>query len=334
MKNTLCVLVFLLAASAAAGDYVVGYGDTLWDISIWFYGTPEKWEEILAANPEVRGVEYLVPGMTLYIPNAATDYTAQSSAGISEIPAGAIVIRSSEPILSRLQRESAGFVIYSPLDPVGYIVSTNAEEEGVYRHLTALPGDLVELDTGSSDGILEGHVFHILRPGERVTDPETDAEGTITRVAGVCRVIQTTPATSVALVEHGYIPVKEGDAVVPYVQSEDIRIENTPDVDALSVWVLGFRDLDRECAYTYDVVYLSGGDQLGISPGDVFTAYAHGEQLRDHNGNWVTTADIPVADLVVLTTEARSSAAMIVSSRTADLIEAGDRLYLSGSQID
>lgn len=334
MKNILCVLIFLIAASATAGDYVVGYGDTLWDISTWFYGTPEMWEEILAANPEIQGVECLVPGMTLYIPNAATNYTTSNTATSAGIPAGAIVIRSSEPILSRLQRESAGFISYAPLDAVGYIIATNAEEEGVYRQLTALPGDLVEIDSGSNHGVLEGHVFHILRPGEEVTDPESSADGVITRVAGVCRVIQTTPTTAVAVLEHGYLPVKEGDAVVPYVQLQDIRIENTPNIDALGVWVMGFRDIDRICAYTYDVVYLSGGDQIGISPGDVFTAYALGEQVRDHNGNWITTADIPVSDLVVLTTEARSCAAMIVSTRTADLIEAGDRLYLSGSQID
>lgn len=335
MKKALYPLMaVLITSSAAAGIYEVGYGDTLWDISTWFYGTPEKWQDILEANPDIRGVEYLVPGMMLQIPDVETGYSSSGISHSMEIPAGAVIIRSSEAILSRLQREGAGFVTYTPLDPLGYVIETNAEEEGVYRHLTALPGDLVEIDIGSSDGIEEGRVFHLLRPGEEVEDPDTGNEGRIVRVSGVCSVIYTTPSTSIAKVEHCYLPVIAGDVVVPYQAAGDIRINNEPSLDRGSLWVLGFRDPDRNCGYTYDVTYLSAGDQQGIQPGDVFTAYTASDQVRDEYGNWISTAELPIADLVILTTEARSSAALIVSSRTANLIETGDRLFLTKSQTD
>lgn len=335
MKKTLLVTMALLAAASQAGVYEVGYGDTLWDIATWFYGNPHKWTQILEANPDLRGAEYLVPGMVLVIPDVSTgNSTSGTSTYTAEMPAGAIVIRSSEPILSRLQREGAGFVTYAPLSPAGYILETNAEEEGVYRRLRALPGDIVEIDTGSGDGIEVDRVFHILRRGEEVRDPETGNRGRIVRVAGVCRVISTTPSTSIAKIEHGYLPVEAGDMVVPYRSAGDVMVNNEPDVDRGSLWVLGFRDPDRNTGYTYDVVYLSAGDQQGLQPGDVFTAYAAGTQVRDVNDEWVTTAEIPIADLVVLTTESRSCAAMIVSSRTPNLIEAGNRLYLTRSQVD
>ncbi len=182
MKNLLFVPVLILAASAVAGEYVVGYGDTLWDISNWFYGTPEKWEDILQANPELEGVEYLVPGMRLYIP----EYGSSAASAHSSIPEGAVVIRSSESILSRLQQESSGFISYTPLNSIGYIIATNAEEEGVYRRLTALPGDMVEIDAGSLEGVEEGQIFHLVREGEEVTDPESGRRGTIYRTSGVC----------------------------------------------------------------------------------------------------------------------------------------------------
>ncbi len=335
MKNTLLVTLALLAAASQAGVYEVGYGDTLWDIASWFYGNPLKWTQILEANPDLRGAEYLVPGMVLVIPDVATGSSASgTSTYTAEMPAGAIVIRSSEPILSRLQREGAGFVTYAPLDPLGHILETNAEEEGVYRRLRALPGDIVEIDTGSGDGIEVDRVFHILRRGEEVRDPETGSRGSIVRVAGVCRVISTTHSTSIAKIEHGYLPVEAGDMVVPYRSAGDVLVNNEPDVDRGSLWVLGFRDPDRSTGYTYDVVYLSAGDQQGLQPGDVFTAYSAGTQVRDVEDEWVTTAELPIADLVVLTTESRSCAAMIVSSRTPNLIEAGNRLYLTRSQVD
>lgn len=325
----------LIAAASQAGVYEVGYGDTLWDISTWFYGTPQKWPDILEANPDVRGAEYLIPGMILMIPDAQTGYTDSGYGTYStEIPAGAVIIRSSESILSRLQREAAGYVTYEPFSPLGHIIETNAEEEGVYRHLTAIPGDILELDIGAGEGIEEGRAFHILRSGETVEDPETGNRGTIIRVAGVCRVTHTTPSTSIAKLEHCYLPVTAGDAVVPYQAAGDIRINNEPSTDHGSLWVLGFRDPDRSQGYTYDVVYLSAGDQQGIKPGDVFTSYASGEQRRDADGNWISTADLPIADLVVLTTESRTCAAMIVSSRTPNLIGTGDRLFLTRSQTD
>ncbi len=335
MKYTIMLFALLVTVSGAS-EYVVGYGDTLSDISVHYYGTWEKWVDILAANPNLQGAEYLVPGMVLQIPNTtgAIASTAGSSQYITEIPAGAVLIRSSEPILSRLQRESAGFVSYSDLRPEGYILATNPEEEGVYRHLTALPGDLIELDFGADDGVEIGRVYHILRKCEEVEDPETGAKGHIIRVAGVCQIESATPSTSIAKIQHGYLTVLEGDMLVPYQAASDIHIQNEPGVDRGLLWVLGFRDPDRNCAYTYDVVYLSAGSSQGINPGDVFTAYTASEHVRDVNDQSVYTAEIPIAEVVVLTTEANSCAAMIVSTRTANLIELGDKLYLSQSQVD
>ncbi|MCK5131101.1 MAG: LysM peptidoglycan-binding domain-containing protein [Candidatus Sabulitectum sp.] len=329
------LLFALLATASVASEYVVGYGDTLSDISVHYYGTWEKWVDILEANPDLRGAEYLVPGMVLRIPDV-TGVTSVSGSTryVTEIPAGAVLIRSSEPILSRIQRESAGFISYSALNPLGYVLATNAEEEGIYRHLTALPGDLLELDFGADQGVEVGKVYHILRKCEEIEDPETGDKGHVIRVAGVCQVESITPSTSIAKVQHGYLLIAEGDCLVPYQAAGDIWIQNEPGVDRGLLWVLGFRDPDRNCAYTYDVIYLSAGSSQGITPGDVFTAYSASEQVEDANDQLVYTAEIPIADVVVLTAEARSCAALIVSTRTANLIELGDKLYLSRSQVD
>lgn len=332
-------VLFLMCFTAVivAGEYVVGYGDTLSEISVHFYGTYEKWVDILSANPDLRGAEYLVPGMVLQIPDidVSLSYNSSGSNNYStEVPAGAIVIRSSAPIISRLQRESAGFVTYTPIVYKGYILATNPEEEGVYRNLTALPGDLVEFDFGANDGVEVGKVYHILRSCESVEDPETGDTGRIIRVAGVCQVESVRPSTSIAKIQHGYLPVIEGDMLVPYQAAGDVYINNQPGVDRGLLWVLGFRDSDRDCAYTYDVVYLSAGSSQGINPGDVFTAYTASEQVESIEDGYIATAEIPIADVVVLTTESNTCAAMIVSTRTANLVEIGDRLYLTRSQVE
>jgi len=248
------------------------------------------------------------------------------------VPTSAIVNRSSEPILSRLQREGAGMVSFDGLTPLGRVIQVNTEEERENRFEMGLPGDMLEIDFGSDRGVEAGQVFHIMREGETVTDPFTDDRGRVYRVAGVCSVLETTPATSIVKLEHGYLAVREGDLVTPYRASGEVYINNEPVVGNTAVYVLALKNPDNRNAYAFDVIYINAGTEAGFSPGDVFSAYSYGEQYEMAGGADILTADIPIADVVILTTERRSAAAMVVSNRSATLITPGDRLYLVRSQ--
>ena len=328
------LLAFTAFVGSNAGQYVVGFGDTLWELSLHFYGTPLRWEEILAANPHVSSPQSLVPGMVLLIPGEVltgvssgygSDYTIS-------IPTSAVMNRSSEPILSRLQREGAGMVSFDGITYLGTILQVNTEEESRFRFAQGLPGDLLEIDFGSSDGVMPGQVYQIIREGETVTDPLTDDEGVVYRVAGVCSVVETTPATAIVVLEHGYLAVREGDLVIPYSAGGDVFINNEPAVGTTTVHVLALKNPDNRSAYAFDVVYINAGREAGLEPGDVFSAYTYGELFETGDNETIVSADIPVADIVILTTERRSAAAMVVSNRSAMLVSPGDRLYLVRSQ--
>lgn len=332
MKIAVLLAIAALTASTA-GEYVVGFGDTLWELSLHFYGTPLRWEEILAANPHVPDPQSLVPGMLLSIPGiTSSGITYSPGVHTVNIPTSAIVNRSSEPILSRLQREGAGMVSFDGLTPLGRVIQVNTEEELENRFKMGLPGDLLEIDFGSERGVESGQVFHIVREGEAVTDPLTGDRGRVYRVAGVCSVLETTSATSVVKLEHGYLAVREGDLVIPYRASGEVYINNEPAVGNTVVHVLALKNPDNRNAYAFDVVYINAGTEAGFNPGDVFSAYSYGEQYEQPGGTDILTADIPVADIVILTTERRSAAAMIVCNRSAKLVAPGDRLYLVRSQ--
>ncbi len=56
-------------AAAAPRSHTIAAGDTLSSISLRYYGTTTRWQEILAANSDVlRGSTSLVAGRTLRIP--------------------------------------------------------------------------------------------------------------------------------------------------------------------------------------------------------------------------------------------------------------------------
>ncbi len=327
------VLLVIMAVSAMAGTYLVGYGDTLWDLSLHFYGTPLRWEEILAANPQIGGPEQLCPGMLINIPGALNSTGGYGpEVRTVSIPASTVVNWSSEPILSRLQREGAGMVAFDPVAPLGRVVQVNTEEDARFRFDSGLPGDMLEIDYGSSQGAAPGQVLRIFREGEEVRDPSTGGRGRVYRAAGVCSVIETRPSTAVVQLEHGYLAVREGDLVFPYRASEEVLINNEPSTRDFSVHVLALKNPDTRRAYVFDVVYINAGAEAGIRPGDVFSAFTCGERYDVGDHEVIITADLPVADLVILTTERLSASAMVVSNRSALLISPGDILWLTKSQ--
>jgi len=330
----LAAMLLLIAAPVINGaTHIIGYGDTLWDLSIHYYGTPDLWVNILNANEHVEDQYSLIPGQVLLIPGISRGMVYTSGSSTSTI---GYYNASAEALLSRLQIETAGMVAVNPVVPLGYVLTVNAEEEGFYRNEVAIPGDLLEIDLGADAGVVTGNVYHILEPGEFVDNPETGRElGQVMRVAGVCRVIGTTPSTSIVKLEHAYIPIVENDLIVPYRAAEDIIVNNVPVISELEVNVLAFRNKELLDAYTFNVIYLDCGTNDGVSPGDVFSAYKYGRTMYAPGGRRVIeTADIPIADVVILSTELTTCAALVALSRTANLIQPGDALHLASSQLD
>jgi phage tail protein X len=328
--------VLALAAStatAAVSSYVVGYGDTLSDIALQFYGDAEYWDEILAANTWLSSPEALQPGMQLILPDIAGAYRPSSSEVYTQTYVQAPTLLATAPILSRIRLEEAGFIGVDPVPAIARIVGVNVEEPADLANDDAYAGDLVEFDLGSAGGVTEGEIFRILSPGETVVNPETGSElGPVMRVAGICRVVGVTSSTSVALLEQSSQATRAGDLVEAYVPAVGIPVNNSPTADDISVWVVALQDSDAVDAYAFDVIYLNRGSESGLRSGDVFQAFKYGTTATGLEGDIVETADIPIAEVVILSVQRTTCSAIASLNRTSDLLVVGDRLHLSRRQ--
>ncbi len=329
IASALGLLLAPVAAEAENYEYMVGYGDTLWDLAVRFYGDPQRWEEILQANPELSGPGSLQPGETIVIPGAEGGI-AQSSESMVNYSTVTVPNRAANvPMLSRLRIETAGWVATDPLDPRGYVVEVDAEEASSQRRQIAIMGDLVELDMGTDEGVEPGSVFQLLREAEMVNDPETGSHfGQVIRVVGVCRVLESHAETSVAKLEHAYLPVEVGDVVAPYEPAGDVSINPQPVVSDMTAYVVGLRKPEFRDAFPYDVVYIDRGSSDNLSVGDMFAAYEYGESVVTPAGETVETADIPVVEMVILSTRPQSSSVLISGSLNSDLVQVGERIHL------
>ncbi len=332
----LSVLILLIGAafslSAAAGTHYVRQGDTLWDLSMHYYNTPFRWMDILNANPLLEGVEYLQPGDELIIP-----VLSGLSISLQDDYSGIYTTSgtSSRPLLSRLTLETSGMVTNDPPDAVSYIIAIDVEEdESTIIGSAALPGDLVAIDIGYDQGVQIDRVYKIYQIGEEVRHPQTGILlGNVIRVAGVCRVIDVSTSSSVALIEHAYITVHTGDYLVPYTSSAAVPVAGSEVVADIDAYVLAFRNSDLERAYSYDVIYIDRGTDDGLEPGDIFNMYEYGHAVLSPSGETVVTPDIPVSDLIILETRQNTSAALIFSISSSDLVHIGDRIELIRKQL-
>lgn len=340
MKNftvTLSVFILFIGASfsvtAAAGTHIIRYGDTLWDLAIRYYSNPFYWENILAANPSIEGVELLRPGNELIIPDIHGNSVNSATYDVFSSGIYTTAGTSSRPLLSRLVLETAGMVSSEPPDPVCYIIETDVDENDAYGELVAYPGDLVAIDIGQDQGVVIDRVYKIYKTGEEVRHPQTGLLlGRVIRVAGVCRVTDTAASSSIAIVEHAYMPVNPGDYLVPYTSSAPIPVSTSEVIDSMDAYVLAFRDTDAEKAYSYDIVYIDKGASDGLLPGDIFNMYKYGHEVLSPSGGTVETPDIPVSELIILDTTQNTSSAMIFSIASSDLVQIGDKIELVRKQ--
>ncbi|MEN8207935.1 MAG: LysM domain-containing protein [Candidatus Fermentibacteria bacterium] len=335
---SLSVLILLAGAAisvtGAAGTHCVRYGDTLWDLSLHYYNTPFHWEDIQNANPSLAGVEYLQPGTELIIPDisgvaVSSQVTAEEFSGVYTTSGS-----SSGPLISSLTLATAGMVTANPPEAVGYIVELNVNDEEMHFVSEVYTGDLVAIDVGQNQGVTEETVFKIYAVGEEVQHPQTGAAlGNVVRVAGVCRVIDTSLSSSVAMIEHTYIPVCSGHFLVPYTSTAPVHVMPSAEVDGIDAYVLAFRDMDLNRAYAYDVVYIDRGAEDGLRSGDIFSMYKYGHEVSSPSGSTVMTTDIPVCELIILETQTNTSSALITSISTTDLMQIGDRIELIRKQL-
>ncbi|MCD4847303.1 MAG: LysM peptidoglycan-binding domain-containing protein [Candidatus Aegiribacteria sp.] len=339
MRGLTVTLSIFIVFSASVFSFVMAdrmhqvyYGDTLWDLSIRYYNTPFHWEDILEANESLEGIELLRPGTELIIPDIYGT-TVSTSVVNTSIDIYTASLTSSGSLLSRLLLETTGMVTFDPPAPVCYVVEINVDEVDEYASEFAIPGDMIALDIGQNQGVEIGRVYKIYNIGEEVRHPETGEKlGEVIRVAGVCRVIRTSPTASVALLEHCYLPVIVGDYLVPYTSIAPVEVSSNGVVSGMDAWVIAFQDPDTDKAYAFDIVFLDRGSEDGLQAGDIFNMYKYGQLFDSPSGSTVVTPNIPISRLIILSTTLENSAAIIFSSSSIDLIEIGDRIELAREQ--
>jgi nucleoid-associated protein YgaU len=314
--------------------HLVVSGDTLWDISDAYLGTPWVWPSVWTDNRDIENPHLIVPGDRIWISahemrrvNAeeAERLLAgqpQADDGDGE-PAGP----ASDSFQTLLQDDDGlNTVRVSSLETTGLISVDQLEAaasivDAVPERIMLSQGDQVFIGLGGQQASV-GDQFTIFRTQEKVYDPDTNRLlGYHVELLGWAEVEETHSEASLALIRMSAADMEIGDRVMPRERPIlDIEVAASPkNIDGR----ISFFPSGRVLMGSADYVYLNRGELDGLQVGSPLEVYRSGrnapERARDTR---VEVPDRVIAKLLVVRARRQSAVALIRHTETE--LELGD----------
>lgn len=315
------------AAGQRGRIHTVASGDTLWDISDAYLGTPWVWPSIWDDNPKVPNPHRIFPGDKLWISPTAmrrvTDEEAQRLLD-GELPAsfddampgplGTITVPTIDAV---------GFVSAEMLAASGAILGSPRADRWYSAEM------VVYLSLGEGQ-VEKGDRFTVVRAEEEVVDPETDRSmGLFVDRLGWVEVTAVHAESSEAVIRSSAREMQIGDRILPRVEpSREVTVRSaSPPVEGQVTFLPDIRTINAGL----DVVFLNRGSEHGLlvgSPLEVFRSSGSAEDAE--TGMQRMLPDDVVASLVVVSAEPTSALAVVTHAR--EEIARGDQFRGSSAR--
>jgi hypothetical protein len=311
--------------------HVIALGDTLWDISDAYLGTPWVWPSVWRENPDIQNPHRIFPGDRIWITatemRKVTEEEAEQLLSSALSDGKAVPAAMEDASAAPGEDEGPGSTYrYPALDASGLVTLEDLEGTAtiVDSHSPRIwLSESDEVIIGRGAGEVEvGDQFEIFRPGEQVFHPVTGRVfGFATKQLGWLEVDAVHPETATGTIRVSRSEIRRGDHVIPRERHPaEIEIGPTPNVDGRIV----FTPDDRLNMASDDVVYLDRGASHGLDVGSPLEVYRPiGTGLDRVRGEELALPDGIVAKLLVVHADPGTAVALVTYS-TVELAR-GDR---------
>jgi hypothetical protein len=316
--------------------HVVVRGDTLWDISDAYLGTPWVWPSIWTDNRNIENPHWIHPDDHIWITDSEmrvvsraeaeamlnasppdTDAFPADQIDSAEVPVDSPVEAAfvpAEQVTRRVSlREWVGLISAEELDAAASIVK--------HVPLQVMLSQLDKVYIGLGEGDVQvGDQFDIVRKDQKVYDPATGRFlGHHVRTMGWLEVVEVHGESSLATIGLSMEDIWVGDKLLPRrPESIDITIQQSPeDVSGEIV----FFPQRRVLIGLMDFVYLNRGSLDGLETGSPLEVVRGGEMVREEVRR--TQVEIPervVARLLVVDAQPDTAVAVVAESETDLLV--------------
>jgi hypothetical protein len=297
--------------------HTVASGDTLWDISDAYLGTPWVWPSLWQDNPEVPNPHRIFPGNKLWISPTAmrrvTDEEAERLLG-GELPASADdAMPGPLHSVSVSTIDAIGFVSADMIAASGSILGSSRADRWYSAEMP------VYLSLGAGQ-VQEGDRFTVVRAEQKVRDPETNRSlGVFVDKLGWVEVVAVHEESSEAVIRASWREMEAGDRILPRAENtpQEVAVRSaTPSVEGRIAFLPDARTVNGG----NDFVFLNRGTEHGLMVGSPLEVFRPGGKARDaETRQRRMLPDDVLANLVVVSAEPHTSVA-IVTQATEELV--------------
>ena len=331
---SLCMSLFLPAGSFAqqappgaaepSGGIVhmVTAGDTLWDLSAKYLGTPWKWPEIWERNRFLTNPHYIYPGIQVVIvPPGPREIALGREEGPSATPAETPPAAPSPPPKTETPAPQAPRVPYLDIKPADFVRAGEflpAPPQGIGNirggkepKVGFVEGDIVYLSLTKE--IPEGQMLGVYRVRGPIESPgDRPVSGYVKYLIGVIQATAKQDGHPAAKVRRSFEDLTGADLISEEIPAyTPVRID--PGAEDMTAHVITGRLENKELAKG-DFLYLDRGTAAGVAVGNVFrlfvpTGKAAGAASGDASGGVL----FEVARAVVVRVSPEFSTAYVAS---------------------
>ncbi len=317
------------------GDrHVVEKGDTLWDLSSKYLGSPWYWPKVWSFNPQIENPHWIYPGDEVRFGQAIE---GQEAAVVAATPAAA----EGEPLMEdevsiagtigyrghgSQQVARVGFATDEELGRAGRIAKSWEEKELLYE------GDRIYLEMDRRDAAREGTKYVIFRIERAIQHPDSGSSlGSVIRILGSAKVVDANPKQRyvTAMIDRATMEISRGDMVGPVgvqLSHQVHRIENARDVAGV---IAGTMDDDVAELAQGHFVFLDKGLTHGVAKGNTFSVVRATDGLDDDGFTPRYDDELPaerIGEVMVVEARPEASVALVVSSLRE--LRQGDRVEM------
>lgn len=306
--------------------HIVQPGDTLWDISDAYLGTPWVWPSIWKDNTaEVENPHKIYPNERIWISPyemrklsdaEAVEMLARGPEPAPQeepMPAAMGDPDGPEPMPTRAtyrysEIQTAGFVTLDELEGAASILAANTPRTMYTDHL--------EVHVGLGQGeVAVGDQLDIFRPGDFVTDPSTGHKlGRVTEQLGWMEITKVSDESAIGVIRMSDNDIEKGDHVMPRrLRNADIPIGDRVDVEGM----VAYTPDKRVQMGQGDVLYLNRGTRQGVAVGSPLEVFKSLGERRDAvRKEMRALPDEVVAKLIVIEAHDDTSVAVVTITKT------------------
>jgi nucleoid-associated protein YgaU len=340
------------AREKAPGEvHTVVKGDTLWDLSSQYLGTPWYWPKVWSYNPEIANPHWIYPGNKVRFFPAGEEVPSRVEAGVGPAPSEMVAEEGELEAATELGPASGeslvttsgkigidvsantlvatrGFVTAKEVDEAGRIDSSFSDAE-----MLSYP-EQVYLRFKRKIDAKVGDRYLVFRTAEEIKHPITKQKvGYLTNLLGTVRVLSVGDKFITAQIADTWDDgIMRGDLVGPYGERLTDRVAIKPNTKAVKGYIITAMQPFLTITAEHHLLVVDKGSGDGVAVGNTFSVLRRdnpNKRLLDNTRTKAKEQNLPdevIGTCLVAEVKERTSNCLLI--QTLREVFPGDRIEM------